>query len=186
MLAAPLLLSVLWQLLTPSNTSQGPVGDVLELGRCTFSIFSEVPGGKSLAAANQYVMFLLKLNYDEEMEATLDASQATQAVSNWTQTGGPLMMDKGSGTEPAPAVNVELHLDENQLMPLSTKIMRVLISSISSAITAKTKRDSAPLKRALEGVANQVARTNIILANLSGGGPCQQPGGETGCNCACH
>ena len=70
--------------------------------------------------------------------------------------------------EPAPAVNVELHLDENRLMPLFAKVMRVSISSIASAITAKIKRDPAALERASEGVANQVAQTNIILADLVG------------------
>ena len=102
------------------------------------------------------------------METTPDVTQATQVVPDRTQAEGPLTADKGTGTEPAPAVNVELHLDENRLMPLLAKVMRVSISSIASAITAKTKRDPAPLERALEGVVNQVAQTNIILADLAG------------------
>ena len=46
--------------------------------------------------------------------------------------------------------------------------MRVSISSIASAITAKTKRDPASLERALEGAAYQVVQTSIILADLAG------------------
>ena len=102
------------------------------------------------------------------MEATPNATQATQVVPDRTQAEGPLMAHKGTLTEPAPAVNFELHLDENWLMPLFAKVMRVSISSIARDITAKTKRDPAPLERALEGVANQVAQTNILLADLAG------------------
>ena len=168
-----------------------PVDNVLEPGPCTVPVFSEVPVGDITSSCQPVYDVCVDVteegkvcpncedfselreehftpDYDEEMETTPDATQATQVVPDRTQAEGPLTADKETGTEPAPAVNVELHLDENRLMPLLAKVMRVSISSIASAITAKTKRDPAPLERALEGVANQVAQTNIILADLAG------------------
>ena len=168
-----------------------PVHDVLEPGRCTVPVFIEVPVGDITSSRQPVYDVCVDVteegkvcpicedfselreehftpDYDEEMETTPDVTQATQVVPDRTQAEGPLTADKRTGTEPAPAVNVELHLDENWLMPLLAKVMRVSISSIASAITAKTKRDPAPLERALEGVANQVAQTNITLADLAG------------------
>ena len=99
-----------------------PVGDVLERGRCPVPIFSKVPVGEitsnrqpnvcvEVAEEGEKVRHTcddfselreehFTPDYDEEIEATSDASQATKAVPDRTQAGRPLMMDKGTGTEP--------------------------------------------------------------------------------------